>query len=179
MWSRIAEEMAIPWRAAEAMHWQMGEQEMARRAGVTPFSLTTNLNQQQHNASNGVSQHSRPQTHVRSNSATPRMRRDSHNHSLSHSSATSSFGTSHPAPPSTMNPIPPQLPSLAELTAGIPAYSVNGNHNHASPPSSNPSHHAYNHSNNNGHPFPPRYVNSQSLPPPSATPVPAMQASRP
>lgn len=32
--------MAIPWRAAEAMHWQLGEQDMARRAGVTPFSLT-------------------------------------------------------------------------------------------------------------------------------------------
>ncbi|KAJ5216773.1 hypothetical protein N7468_009781 [Penicillium chermesinum] len=34
MWSKVAEEMAIPWRAAEAMHWQLGEQEMARRAGV-------------------------------------------------------------------------------------------------------------------------------------------------
>ncbi|KAI9857725.1 MAG: hypothetical protein M1824_004681 [Vezdaea acicularis] len=40
MWSKIAEEMAIPWRAAEAMHWQLGEQEMARRAGVVPFSLS-------------------------------------------------------------------------------------------------------------------------------------------
>ncbi|RMZ75110.1 hypothetical protein DV737_g5434, partial [Chaetothyriales sp. CBS 132003] len=39
MWSRIAEEMAIPWRAAEAMHWQMGESEMARRAGVSLFTL--------------------------------------------------------------------------------------------------------------------------------------------
>jgi hypothetical protein len=38
MWSKIAEEMAIPWRAAEAMHWQLGEQDMARRAGVAPFS---------------------------------------------------------------------------------------------------------------------------------------------
>jgi hypothetical protein len=36
MWSRVAEEMAIPWRAAEAMHWQLEEQEMARRAGVVP-----------------------------------------------------------------------------------------------------------------------------------------------
>jgi len=41
MWSKIAEEMAIPWRAAEAMHWQIGEQEMARRAGVVPFSLSS------------------------------------------------------------------------------------------------------------------------------------------
>ncbi|KAH0547999.1 hypothetical protein GP486_008259 [Trichoglossum hirsutum] len=41
MWSKIAEEMAIPWRAAEAMHWQLGEQDMARRAGVVPFSLSS------------------------------------------------------------------------------------------------------------------------------------------
>ncbi len=41
MWSKIAEEMSIPWRAAEAMHWQLGEQDMARRAGVVPFSLSS------------------------------------------------------------------------------------------------------------------------------------------
>ncbi|KAI1825705.1 hypothetical protein F4861DRAFT_162260 [Xylaria intraflava] len=40
MWAKVAEEMAIPWRAAEAMHWHLGEQDMARRAGVTPFSLS-------------------------------------------------------------------------------------------------------------------------------------------
>ncbi|KAL2205389.1 hypothetical protein CC79DRAFT_1276175, partial [Sarocladium strictum] len=39
MWSKVAEELAVPWRAAEAMHWLMGEADMARRAGVTPFSL--------------------------------------------------------------------------------------------------------------------------------------------
>lgn len=39
MWSKVAEEMAVPWRAAEAMHWQLGEADMARRAGVIPFSL--------------------------------------------------------------------------------------------------------------------------------------------
>lgn len=31
--------MQLPWRAAEAMHWQLGETDMARRAGVVPFSL--------------------------------------------------------------------------------------------------------------------------------------------
>ena len=31
--------MQVPWRAAEAMHWQLGESDMARRAGVIPFSL--------------------------------------------------------------------------------------------------------------------------------------------
>lgn len=39
MWSSIARELGVPWRAAESMHWQMGEQEMARRIGVTPFSM--------------------------------------------------------------------------------------------------------------------------------------------
>ncbi|KAB5582672.1 myb-like DNA-binding domain-containing protein [Coniochaeta sp. 2T2.1] len=39
MWAKVAEEMQVPWRAAEAMHWQLGEADMARRAGVTPFSL--------------------------------------------------------------------------------------------------------------------------------------------
>lgn len=41
MWQKIADEMSIPWRAAEAKHWQMGEEDMARRAGVVPFSLQT------------------------------------------------------------------------------------------------------------------------------------------
>ncbi|EPE08786.1 myb dna-binding domain protein [Ophiostoma piceae UAMH 11346] len=40
MWAKVAEEMHVPWRAAEAMHWQLGEADMAQRAGVTPFSLT-------------------------------------------------------------------------------------------------------------------------------------------
>jgi len=41
MWSEIANEMGIPWRTAEAMHWQLGEQDMARRAGAIPFSLSS------------------------------------------------------------------------------------------------------------------------------------------
>ncbi|KKZ63504.1 hypothetical protein EMCG_02191 [[Emmonsia] crescens] len=40
MWAKIAEEMSIPWRAVEAMHWQLGEEEMARRAGTVPFSFS-------------------------------------------------------------------------------------------------------------------------------------------
>ena len=92
MWAKIAEEMAIPWRAAEAMHWQMGEHEMARRAGVTPFTLT-NPN---HNSISRLS--NRPPT------SRPR-------------------GNSGPSPGGQ------QLPSLAELTAGLPAYS----HPHSAP----------------------------------------------
>ena len=49
MWAKVAKEMAIPWGAAEAMHWHLGEQKMARRAGVVPFSLTAqNLDSGQH-----------------------------------------------------------------------------------------------------------------------------------
>jgi hypothetical protein len=39
MWAKISEEMGVPWRAAEAMHWQLGEKEMARRAGVKLFTF--------------------------------------------------------------------------------------------------------------------------------------------
>lgn len=40
MWAKVAKELSVPWRAAEAMHWQLGEADMARRAGVVPFSLS-------------------------------------------------------------------------------------------------------------------------------------------
>ena len=39
MWEKIAKEMQIPWRAAENMHWQMGEIDMAQRANVPVFGL--------------------------------------------------------------------------------------------------------------------------------------------
>ncbi|KAK0704978.1 hypothetical protein B0H67DRAFT_366843 [Lasiosphaeris hirsuta] len=47
MWAKVAEEMQVPWRAAEAMHWQLGETDMARRAGVIPFSLNMSGNDPQ------------------------------------------------------------------------------------------------------------------------------------
>lgn len=87
MWSKVAEEMAIPWRAAEAMHWQLGEQEMARRAGVVPFSLSSAAIDP-------------PTTRTRRTPSMSRSRKSS---------------VSRPLPP-------PQLPSVEELTAGVPAY---------------------------------------------------------
>ena len=39
MWTPLAVELGVPWRAAEFIHWQLGETEMARRAGVVPFSM--------------------------------------------------------------------------------------------------------------------------------------------
>lgn len=35
----MAEELQTPWRSVEAMHWKMGHEEMANRAGVKPFNL--------------------------------------------------------------------------------------------------------------------------------------------
>ncbi|KAL6720139.1 hypothetical protein ACLMJK_002060 [Lecanora helva] len=39
LWTPIAAELGVPWRAAEGMHWQLGKDDMARRANVTPFSI--------------------------------------------------------------------------------------------------------------------------------------------
>ncbi|CAI7672090.1 hypothetical protein PCG10_000825 [Penicillium crustosum] len=94
MWSKVAEEMAIPWRAAEAMHWQLGEQEMARRAGVVPFSLSS----------------------AAIDPPTTRTRR------ASTSLSRPRKGSSSRAIPGHLPGLPPQLPSLEELTAGVPAY---------------------------------------------------------
>lgn len=110
MWSRIAEEMAIPWRAAEAMHWQMGEHEMARRAGVTPFTLANTNNHTSHG--NGMTMAPRHPYH-------PGMQ-------LPHAITTSLSAFDHHrrnSGPSLSQPgQPQQLPSLAELTAGLPAF---------------------------------------------------------
>ncbi|EFE40004.1 hypothetical protein TRV_05271 [Trichophyton verrucosum HKI 0517] len=106
MWAKIAEEMAIPWRAAEAMHWQIGERGMAQRAGVTPFTF-----------SNVAS--SPPQRARRASQPT--------------------IGSGRPNYP----PQVTQLPSVAELTAGIPAYATTHPsgvmHHTTSPPRSPPS----------------------------------------
>ncbi|KAK9847881.1 hypothetical protein MYU51_017475 [Penicillium brevicompactum] len=95
MWSKVAEEMAIPWRAAEAMHWQLGEQEMARRAGVVPFSLS----------SAAIDPPTTTRTR-RASTSLSRPRKGSHSRAI----------------PGHIPGYPPQLPSLEELTAGVPAY---------------------------------------------------------
>ncbi|KIX99196.1 uncharacterized protein Z520_04772 [Fonsecaea multimorphosa CBS 102226] len=123
MWARVAEEMAMPWRAVEAMHWQMGEHEMAKRAGVTPFSLT--------NANSGIEPSSLPpRPPLRHGGPPPRpLRRDS-------------------MPSETGLQGPQQLPSLAELTAGLPAFSAPPYH------TSDPFHrHLYNHPRGRNAPF--------------------------
>ena len=59
MWGPLAAELSIPWRAAEAMHWQLGEVDMAQRAGVVPFSLSSHQHQQ---SSSSISSHGPPPT---------------------------------------------------------------------------------------------------------------------
>ena len=81
MWAKVAEELAVPWRAAEAMHWQLGEADMARRAGVVPFSL---------NPDSSAPGSQRPPP------TPPGPRGPGHAHSHSHGSAPSYAG---PPPP--------------------------------------------------------------------------------
>jgi hypothetical protein len=42
MWQKVATEMDIPWRSAESMHWQLGEQEMSARANLPSSTEFTN-----------------------------------------------------------------------------------------------------------------------------------------
>ena len=42
LWNPIANELGVPWRACEAMHWALGEADMCRRANVLPFPMATN-----------------------------------------------------------------------------------------------------------------------------------------
>lgn len=121
MWSRIAEEMAIPWRAAEAMHWQMGEHEMARRAGVTPFTLAnTNTHMMSNHHHNAMSMGPR-------HSTGPGIQLNSLH--IDHHRRNSGPGAIHGQ----------QLPSLAELTAGIPAFAPTAYaHSHAASSAESP-----------------------------------------
>jgi hypothetical protein len=55
MWEKIAKEMALPWRAAEAMYWQIGEIGMASRANVPVFHLAGSASQSQSESQTNVS----------------------------------------------------------------------------------------------------------------------------
>ncbi|KAM0282558.1 hypothetical protein ACHAQH_002926 [Verticillium albo-atrum] len=75
MWAKLAEEMAVPWRAAEAMHWQLGEADIARRNGVTPFSL----------AAVNVEQAQQTQPLLAARHSPSRQQHHHHHHAHSHS----------------------------------------------------------------------------------------------
>ncbi|KAG9235008.1 hypothetical protein BJ875DRAFT_440735 [Amylocarpus encephaloides] len=134
MWSKVAEEMAVPWRAAEAMHWQLGETDMARRAGVVPFSLSS-VTLEAAPAGRGSSP-TRGHSHPHPPSQSPSH---SHSHSFSGPLGSSSrFNRPAPSPSgqaassrtiaarreSTPRSIPPPSPSegiaLAAIGQGIP-----------------------------------------------------------
>ncbi|KAJ4271662.1 hypothetical protein NW762_000367 [Fusarium torreyae] len=107
MWAKVAEEMAVPWRAAEAMHWQLGEADMARRAGVIPFSLAA-VNVDSNNSHRGSP--SRSHIHSQSQGSMP--------HDLGAPSPRAMYSRAPPMPASSRTivsrresiPPPPPLP---------------------------------------------------------------------
>lgn len=100
--------MQVPWRAAEAMHWQLGEADMARRAGVVPFSLTSTNSQQDSNRSSP----SRGHVHSHSQGSLPRS--DPHLLGRYPRGAPSHLPHHHQHPPPPPHPlsIPPPIPSI-------------------------------------------------------------------
>lgn len=104
---------------------------MARRAGVTPFTLanTNNHNQPQPNHSLSMARHY--------NQMPPSMMPSSHPHQHFRRNSNPGASLSHPLTHSLSQPgsqtapgQTPQLPSLAELTAGLPAFAPQ-HHHHA------------------------------------------------
>jgi hypothetical protein len=153
MWAKVAEEMAVPWRAAEAMHWQLGEADMARRAGVIPFSLAA-VNVEGNSSHRGSP--SRSHIHSQSQSSIPRdlgapSPRMVYNRPPPMSASNRAMAPRResipPPPPLPMGPDPAEvqyvpgpglapiqnqppprsagmLPGVAELTGGVSPYST-------------------------------------------------------
>ncbi|KAL1861630.1 hypothetical protein Daus18300_008746 [Diaporthe australafricana] len=112
MWAKVAEEMQVPWRAAEAMHWQLGEADMARRAGVVPFSLTS-VNMQQDNTRQSPT---RGHMHSHSQGSMPRsdphlLGRYTHRGGTPHLAQQQPHHHQHPPPPLPLT-IPPPVPTI-------------------------------------------------------------------
>ena len=120
--------MAVPWRAAEAMHWQLGEAEMARRAGVVPFSLssaTVDAPPPGHRSSSSRG-HAHSQSHSSIISATgsssgSRYSRPttSHSHSSSKGSGSNAGRSIAARMDSTPRSVPPVSPGEGFALAGI------------------------------------------------------------
>lgn len=133
--------MAVPWRAAEAMHWQLGESDMARRAGVVPFSLSSvaldtpppghrspptrgHVHNQSHSSvmsgtgSSSGSRYSRPTT--------------SHSHSSSRGTGCNAGRTIAARRDSMPRSVPPPSPgdgiALAAIGGGLPVGMARGGH---------------------------------------------------
>ena len=79
MWEKISKEMQLPWRAAEAMHWQIGEVEMAQRANVPVFHLAGQA-ANSHQQSSAMSDTRTSSTSPPSTTGPPTMVSYSHTH---------------------------------------------------------------------------------------------------
>lgn len=124
MWAKVAEEMQVPWRAAEAMHWQLGEQEMARRAGVIPFALNMTAPEQQHPGSQRVSP-TRGHAHSQSQGSLPR--------DMAGMASPRYMGRGHPATPIILPPGPPGGRPLAARRESVPPPRLGYPHHHSDP----------------------------------------------
>ncbi|KAI1397801.1 hypothetical protein F4819DRAFT_499230 [Hypoxylon fuscum] len=149
MWTKIAEEMQMPWRPVEAMHWQIGEQDMARRAGATPFALKSSSAEGQHGGSRASPRHAHSHSqgslardvgpgrgYSRGGTASSSRPLASRRESVQHhvpvytEHVPENFGYAHHGMP--LAPINTQnqshrmgmLPGVAELTTGISPYST-------------------------------------------------------
>ncbi|KAI2610970.1 uncharacterized protein GGS25DRAFT_175809 [Hypoxylon fragiforme] len=143
MWAGVAGEMGMPWRAVEAMHWHLGDQEMTRRAGTTPFQLAASASEGGSRSSSRHT-HSHSQGNISRDSGTGKgysrgntvpssrplaSRRESVPPHLSIYAERSpeSYGYPQPlAPIKTRDRQPPSgvLPGIAELTTGVAPYST-------------------------------------------------------
>ncbi|PCD21939.1 hypothetical protein AU210_015742 [Fusarium oxysporum f. sp. radicis-cucumerinum] len=104
IWAKVAEEMAVPWRAVEAMHWQLGEKDMARRAGVIPFSLSAaNAKGNNRSLPSRSHVHLQPSGTMSRDSGVP-SRQTLHNRPLMPASTRIISSRQEPVPP------PPRLP---------------------------------------------------------------------
>ncbi|KAI1210420.1 uncharacterized protein F4807DRAFT_65622 [Annulohypoxylon truncatum] len=67
MWIKVSQEMGIPWRTAEAMHWQLGEQDIQRRAGVAqPFVMSPVTTDEPHGGPRISTRHAHSHSHSHS-----------------------------------------------------------------------------------------------------------------
>lgn len=132
MWSKVAEELQVPWRAAEAMHWLLGEADMARRAGVTPFSLAAAVNAE---GAQGTARHSPQRMHgptapqgVYARDVIQMPPRDMHSRGQSVPTVPPGAGNAPrreayttQAPPPTLAPAPPHAPPPAPAAVAAAA----------------------------------------------------------
>ncbi|KAI1766602.1 hypothetical protein GGR53DRAFT_202894 [Hypoxylon sp. FL1150] len=151
MWKQVANEMGVPWRTVEKMHWQLGEVEIARRAGANLFNpnFSTSSSEGQHGGSKASSRHS----HSRSQGGSSREANPTKSYSRGGTSSSSrplasrresvphhmtvypeqppeDYGYTHygmplaPIQTQHQSPRPGILPGVSELTTGISPYTT-------------------------------------------------------